>query len=373
MRGTVTKKNNRWYIVYYIGKDANGKWKQKWEGGFDTKKEAEKALRARLDELENQFVRNVDTSTVTAYLLHWLDAYCVPRLATNTVIGYRVNIEKHIIPRIGKIKLSDLQPKDVQYLYDDLAQSGLSGTSVRYVHNTLHRALVSAVKSQIIPRNAADFVEPPVKSKFEVEPLMPEEARRLISACEETEIYMPVLLALVLGLRRGEVLALQWDDVDFDNRTVSIRRSANLIKGQFVISDTKTKNSRRTLRISDTMWNCLNEHKMKQRQFSEAFGEGFNPYNLVNCREDGTPFTPYAIQYRFKEILSKYNLPDIRFHDLRHTNATLLLRAEQPAKIVSAMLGHSCIGITLDIYSHVMTDMQSGAVKALESILNNPC
>ena len=369
MRGTVTKKKDRWYIVYYIGKDSNGKWKQKWEGGFDTKKEAEKMLRARIQEIESGFLNAVDNSTVAVYLRYWLQSYCMPRLAANTISGYRINIERHIIPYIGEIRLNRLQPKDIQALYGKLAAAGLSGTSMRYVHNTLHKALVCAVKGQVLQKNAADYVDIPLASKFEAIPLTPDEAKQLIAACKDTEIYIPVLLALMHGLRRGEVLALQWNDVDFEVGTLSIKRSANYIKGEFFLSDTKTRNSRRTLRMSPTMICSLREHKALQDEWRVEFGKGFNPYNLVICRKDGSPMTPNAVQYLFKEALSTNDLPDIRFHDLRHTNATFMLRNEVPAKIVSAMLGHSTISITLDTYSHVMTDMQQDAVTALESML----
>lgn len=369
MRGTVTKKKDRWYIVYYIGKDNNGKWKQKWEGGFDTKKEAEKVLRARIEEIESGFLNAVDNSTLAVYLRHWFQSYCMPRLAANTISGYRINIERHIIPCIGEIRLNRLQPKDIQMLYGKLADAGLSGTSMRYVHNTLHKALVCAVKGQILQKNAADYVDIPLSSQFEVVPLTPDEAKKLIAASKDTEIHIPIMLALMHGLRRGEVLALQWNDIDFDNGTLSIKHSANYIKGEFFISDTKTKNSHRTLRMSPTMISSLQKHKALQDEWRAEFGKGFNPYNLVICRKDGSPMTPNAVQYLFKEVLSANSLPDIRFHDLRHTNATLMLRNAIPAKIVSAMLGHSTVGMTLDIYSHTMTDMQDDAVSALEHML----
>lgn len=371
MRGTVTKKRNKWYIVYYIGKDENGKWKQKWEGSFTSKKEAEKVLRARINELEEGFAVKADNSKTAIYLKHWLNTYCVPRLAINTVKGYKVNIEKHIIPYIGEIKLNNLQPRDIQSMYEKLSASGLSSTSIRYVHNTLHKALVCAVKSQTLARNAADYVYAPTVSKYEVIPLTPEQSRILIESCKGNEIFIPVLLALILGLRRGEVLALQWCDVDFDYQTISIKHSASFINSKLILSDTKSKNSHRTLKISNYMLECLYHHKELQNKWYNEFGGGFNPNNLVICRHDGMPMTPNVLQHMFKDVLKSSNLPNIRFHDLRHTNATLMLRSEVPAKIVSSMLGHSTIGLTLDTYSHVMTDMQASAVGVVEGILKS--
>lgn len=370
MKGTVTKKNNRWHIVYYVGKDASGKWKRKWEGSWATKREAEKVLRSRIADIENSFERKVDNSTVETFLLHWLDTYCTTNLAPNTIRGYRVNVEKHIIPYIGQARLDKLLPREIQGLYSSLASAGLSSTSVRYVHNNLHKALVSAVKSELIPRNPADLVDPPRVERYEAEPLNPDETLRLLRASAGQEIQMPVLLAVTLGLRRGEALGLRWEDVDMIARTVTITRSASFSKEGFSLGTTKTKNSRRTLLMSELLYSGFESTLSKQTHTAQLVGAGFNPFNLVCCREDGSPMTPNVLQHQFKDLLDKASLPSIRFHDLRHTNATLMLRKAVPAKIVSAMLGHSSIGITLDTYSHVMTDMQTGAVGVMDSLLN---
>lgn len=369
MRGTVTKKRDRWYIVYYIGKDASGKWKQKWEGSWDTKREAERVLRSRIDELENTFERKADKSTIAVFMRHWLVTCCEPKLAVNTVNGYRVNIEKHIIPYIGSISLNKLTPAHIQKLYSDLLASGLSGTSVRYVHNNLHRALKHAMKQELISRNPADYVDAPRIDRPEPCTLTPNEAKRLISASIGRDIYMPVLLGLTLGLRRGEALGLQWCDIDMAAKTLTIVHSASFHKGGFSLSTTKTRNSRRTLMFPDALRDAFEAEQAKQAAEAARFGAGYNPYNLVCCLPDGTPITSGILQHHFHEVLCSCGLPSIRFHDLRHTNATLMLRHNVPAKIVSSMLGHSSIGITMDTYSHVMTDMQAGAVGVMDSLL----
>lgn len=369
MQGTVTKKRDRWYIVYYIGKDQQtGKWKQKWEGSWETKREAQKVLRSRIEEQETTFERKTDSSTMAVYLDHWLQTYCVPHLAPNTIRGYRVNIEKHIVPNIGTIPLNKLQPKDIQGLYAKLLQDGLSGTSVRYVHNNLHKALGAAVKAELIPRNPADLVDPPRVDRFEAQALTPEQAVTLISACEGHEIYLPVLLALTLGLRRGEALGLRWEDVDLVSRTITIRRSATFTKTGVILGTTKTKNSRRSLIIPEILHVALLQAEATQADRKAQLGAGYNALGLVCCREDGQPFTANALFHQFHDLLEASSLPLIRFHDLRHTNATLMLRNAIPAKIVSSMLGHSSIGITLDTYSHVITEMQNGAVGVMDTL-----
>lgn len=373
MRGTVTKKRDRWYICYYVGKDSNGKWKQKWEGSWTTKREAERVLRSRIEEIENTFERKAADCSVEAFLAHWMETYCKTRLAANTVRGYEVNIHKHIVPGIGKIPLNRLQPKDVQKLYTDLANAGLSGTSIRYVHNNLHRALGYAVKSLLIPRNPADFVEAPRIDRYEATTLTPEQVVNLLQACADKEIYLPVLLAVSLGLRRGEVLGLQWNDVDMQHHTLTIRRSANFSKDGMALASPKTKNSRRTLLIPEHLQVVLLNAKTTQQGLSQAIGESYNPLNLVCCRADGSVYTASVLQHQFRELLEVCGLPHIRFHDLRHTNATLMLRNAVPAKIVSSMLGHSSIGITMDTYSHVITEMQEGATTVMDDLLKELC
>ena len=321
------------------------------------------------EEVENTFDRKADKSTLAVFLRHWLSAYCVPKLAPNTVNGYRVNVERHIIPYIGQIPLNKLTPANIQKLYADLLTSGLSGTSVRYVHNNLHRALKYAVKQELISRNPADLVDPPRIDHIEMRVLTPDESKTLISGCVGTDIYLPVLLGLSLGLRRGEALGLQWDDIDMDAKTVTIIHSASFRKGGFLLSSTKTRNSRRTLIMPDALYIALKDAYNKQQREAAIFGDGYNSYHLVCCLPDGMPITSGILQHRFHDVLTSCGLPSIRFHDLRHTNATLMLRNRIPAKIVSAMLGHSSIGITMDTYSHVMTDMQEGAIDVMDGLL----
>lgn len=373
MRGTVTKKRDRWYICYYVGKDSSGKWKQKWEGSWGTKREAEKVLRSRIAELEDTFERKADNSTMEVFLLHWLETYCKPRLAANTIRGYEVNIKKHIVPHIGAISLNRLQPRDIQKLYADLTAAGLSGTSVRYVHNNLHRALGYAVKTLLIPRNPADYVEAPKVDRYEAAALTPDQVIVLLRAAAGQEIQLPILLAVSLGLRRGEALGLQWEDIDMEAKAVTIRHSACFTKEIFSLSSPKTKNSRRTLLMPDMLHAALEANLAKQQDAARFIGPGYNPYHLVCCRSDGSPISPNVLQHRFKKLLEDAALPPIRFHDLRHTNATLMLRNAIPAKIVSSMLGHSSIGITMDTYSHVMTEMQEGAVGVMDKLLKDIC
>lgn len=374
MRGTIVKRGKKWAISYYIGKAENGKWIQKMESGFETKRDAEKALRSRIEAVESNRSNNLSCATVDGFLHYWLDTYCKQRLAPNTQRGYRVNVEKHIVPYIGKTPLIKLQPKEIQDLYTKLLALGLSPTSVRYVHNNLHKALGYAVKLQAIPRNPAELVEPPRIARHEATPLTPDEVLQLITAASGTEIAVPVLLAVSLGLRRGEALALRWEDIDFERGVLFVRHSA--LAGSvdsFQIAETKTKSSQRTIRIPSYVLAALAARYEVLQERRDSWGKSYNPLNLVCCRESGKPLTTNALHHRYKRVLEDAKLPDIRFHDLRHTNATLMLLNGIPAKVVSAMLGHSSIQLTMDTYSHILPDMQEGATNAMDKLLNQLC
>ena len=372
MKGTILKRGKTYTIYYYIGKNEHGKWVQKSEGGFTSKREAEKVLRDRIITIEASYNKNLSTRTVSEYLDYWFENYCEPHLAENTLNGYRINIDKHIKPIIGKIPLIKLTPKDIQDLYTTLRKKGLSQTSIRYVHSNLHKALAYAVTLQFIIKNPCDPIEAPKPTDYEAQILNPDQILTLLQACIGKEIFWPVLLAVSLGLRRGEALGLRWEDVDFQNEMVMIRHSAiSKSVSTFKISDTKSKASLRTLLLPEYVVEGLKYQYKNLLAKRNALGENFNPYNVICFRENGQPFTNSTLQHQFRQIVEATKLPDIRFHDLRHTNATLLLRNGIPAKIVSAMLGHATIQITMDTYSHVYPDMQEGAKTAVNSLLNN--
>lgn len=311
-----------------------------------------------------------DRYTVAIYLRYWLETYCKQNLAANTLRGYQVNVENHIIPEIGGIWLNELTPQKIQLLYTALVEKGLSGTTIRYVHNNLHKALGQAVKWRLIQSNPSDFVEAPKVDHYEAHTLSSYQVIQLLKCSQGQDIYLPVLLGVTLGLRRGEILGLQWDDVDLGAKTITIRQTASFRASELYFSKTKTRNGRRTLLIPDTLCTILTQALEDQKEQAAQIGPSYNTYGLVCCRFDGGIMTAGAFNYQYKKTLKQCGLPPIRIHDLRHTNATLLLQGAVPAKIVSARLGHSSIGITMDIYSHVSVEMQKVAVDVLDYIFS---
>lgn len=260
MRGSVIKRGKTYSIVYDIGKDSTGKRIQKWESGFPSKKQAERELRARIEQVESSFANKLERATCATYLLYWLKDYCEVNLARNTVNGYRVNIEKHIIPYIGDIPLYKLDPSHITAMYSKLREKGLSSTSILYVHRVLRAALNAAVKHRQLPYNVLSYVDSPKKDKFRPSVLSPSDVQKLLLTCHGSEIHVPVALAVYLGLRRGEVLGLMWSDIDWENRALEIKQSATCYKQEFCLSTPKTKNSNRTLLIPDSLLSILQEH-----------------------------------------------------------------------------------------------------------------
>lgn len=370
MKGTVTKRGKTWSIVFYQGKTDQGKWKQTWVSGFPSKKEAERELRRRIDDIEASGCSSLSTKTVSVFLQAWLNS-CEQRLAPNTIRGYRTNVEKHINPYLGSIPIAKVTAIDIQRLYSKLLEQGLSPTSVRYVHNNLHKAFAYGVKTMVLPRNPAEQVDPPRINHFEAATLKPEEVVKLLTACRGTEIYLPVLLAVSLGLRRGEILGLTFDDVDLDNGVLFVRHSAQCNNLEsFRLADTKTRSSRRTLLLPALVVSEIRQCKTTVMERRTKISPSYNSLDLVCHRDLGTPFTANTLQHQFKNALYKAGLRDIRFHDLRHSYTTLLARSAVNPRITAEILGHSGVGITLERYTHVQNDMQRPAVEAIDALLN---
>lgn len=291
--------------------------------------------------------------TLKQYLTDWLADYSI-QLAPNTIRGYEVNI-RHICKYIGNIELSDLTYKDVQNCYTELLKT-LSGTSALYCHRVLRNALHRAERLDLINKNPCDFVYAPRRNKKQFNVLTEIELHKLFNGIKGTWLYTPVMLSAVLGLRRGEVLALRWSDIDFKNNILTVSHSALMVNGEFVLCELKTEKSNRAILLSDTLSDYL--------------------YTLLSCSSSkyictrlGSPISPNILNKYFRKVVDSLNLPHIRFHDLRHTNATLLLKKGIPAKIVSERLGHSSISVTLDTYSHVLIDMQKDSSVAFDDLI----
>jgi integrase len=278
---------------------------------------------------------------------------------------------KHIIPEVGRVKIKALTPAHVRGLYRKKLEAGLSPRSVQYVHVTLHKALKQAVRDGLIPRNATEAVKPPQVRREEIRPLTTEQVRTLFEAAKGDRLEALYVLAVTTGLRQGELLGLKWDDVDMEVGTLQVRRTLTTAKGGPALSAPKTKGSRRTVKLSQTALEALTSHLERQLEGIDTVGSLWCENGLIFASEVGEPLDRrYITTHRFKPLLKRAGLPQIRFHDLRHTCATLLLSKNVNPKVVSEMLGHATIAITLDTYSHVLPNMQESAARAMEDALS---
>lgn len=375
MRGCITKKGKTYSIIVDIGKDEEGRRKQKWYNGFKTKKQAQTELTKILNQLENNTFVNPEKLTLEEYMDNWFENNAKAKLTLKTLSGYEYIIDKHIKPSLGHILLQKLQPIHIQQCYRQKLENGrldkgggLSAKTVIHIHRVLRKALFDAEKMQLISKNAADMVDLPKIKKYKANVYDENQVKELLQAAKLTEMYIPILLAVGLGLRLGEVFGLKWQDIDFPNKSIVVKRALSLIKKELVFHEPKTEKSNRIIIASDMIINELTIIKEKQENNMVILGESYNNLDLVNCYNDGSPINPSNFTHKFADFLLRNKMPHIRFHDLRHTNATLMLKKNIAPKVAAERLGHSTISITLDLYSHVLNEMQHDAAKKLDSI-----
>jgi integrase len=303
-----------------------------------------------------------DQITVDQFLDRYFKDIASHTLKPKTLETYEYLLRMHIKPGLGFIKLTSLRPDQIQNLYSQKLESGLSSRTVQFIHSILHKALRQALKWGLVYRNVADLVEPPAVNKKTPLTLSPSQVKLLLNAVRSDRMFPILALAIGCGLREGEVLGLHYEDIDWDAQTIHVQHAVQYLIGKgLVITQPKTDTSRRTIHIPDFAYQALKDHRDSQDR-----NQG-----LVFITANGTPYSPRNLIRYFKQSLVKAELPEIRFHDLRHTAATLLLTAGVHPKIVQEMLGHSQINLTLDTYSHVLPSMQQEASQKMDSILGD--
>jgi integrase len=364
--GTIyTRKDGR-YEARYTVHTASGP-KRKAIYGKTRAEVAEKLTKAMADR-DTGVSFDASTITLGEYLRVWLEDSVKDRVKLATYEGYARMVRNHISPMLGGMKLKNLTPPHLRRLYKEKLDSGLGTRSVQYIHTTLHKALKQAVDDGLILRNVADSVKPPQLKRTEMKPLSPKQAKALLEAAGGDRFEAMYVLAITAGLRQGELLGLKWEDVDLEGGKLQVRRT--LYKGNFTTP--KTAKSRRTVKLTVRAVEALKRHREAQLEESVPLEGLWQDYGLIFTTHVGTPVNRHNFYTRnFKPLLKKAGLPyAVRFHDLRHTCATLLLSKNVNPKVVSEMLGHANVTVTLDTYSHVLPHMQDGAVDAMESSLS---
>jgi integrase len=390
MAGQIIKRGDKtWVVRIFTGRDANGKRSYLNKTIKGNKKDAETYLSKTLTAMSTGTFVESSPLTVDEYLDRWLQTAAKPRLRAHTFVHYAELLTRYVRPAIGKKRLSDVRPLDIQALYSHMTAPkikkgdepqpgityglGLSARSVCYTHAVLSSALKQAVKWLMLSQNPAASVDLPRANRKEMKAMTPDEAGRFLAAASEDRLSALFSLALTTGMRPEEYLALQWKDIDLEKGTATVQRALvwNRKGGGWTFTAPKTARSRRTIPIPASVVRALISHKRRQAEARLKVGAKYRNYDLVFATREGTPIMPRNLLSRhFKPTLRRAKLPDsIRLYDLRHTCATLLLSANEHPKIVSERLGHASITLTLDTYSHVLPSMQQAASEKLERIL----
>jgi len=310
------------------------------------------------------------------YLRQWL-GFSETRVTAKTFECYREIVEKQIIPTLGHIKLHKLHLTQIQETYSlwlrqgrRNGKGGLSAQTIVHHHRLLHKAMGQAVKWQLIARNVMDAVEPPTVEKREMRALDESEVAALLEAANGSRLSAPVYVAAVTGMRRGELVGLKWADVDFDSGQLAVRRSVEQTRGGVRCKTPKSRKAR-TIQLSTHAFDVLKKHRTAQGRVKLAMGPAYEAHDLVFPREDGSIWEPELFGKAFAALVKRAGLGHLRLHDLRHSCASILLKAGVNAKVVSERLGHSTIAITLDLYSHILPGLQHEASSKIESSIED--
>jgi len=277
----------------------------------------------------------------------------------------------HVIPVIGGTRLNKLAPLDVQRLYVDRLRAGLSPTTVHQIHNVLHRALRQGMRWGLVTRNVTEAVDAPQPVNPECKTWDARQTAAVLAAGDATDLAALWRLALLCGMRRGELLGLSWDDLDLDRGTLAVRRTLSRGKGgTWEMGQPKTASGRRSIALPASCAGALRKHRAAQNATRLRLGELWEDHRFVFMNETGGPLHVNSLVGHFRKLIDAAGVPIIRFHDLRHTSATLLLAAGEHPKIVAERLGHSDVSITLNRYSHVTPDMQRAAADRLDAAID---
>lgn len=366
--GGITRRKDGLYMARYTVQTATGA-KRKAVYGKTRKEAAEKLTKALVDR-DMGLVFEGENRTLAAFLDGWLKGTVKGSVKTTTYESYERVIRCHIKPELGSRKVKTLAPDHVQAFYQRKLDSGLSPGTVRLVHSVLSHALDQAVKWGTVPRNVCKATTPPKPDSEEIKPLDAVQSRRIIEAAGGDRLEALYVLAVTAGLRIGELLGLRWQDLELENAVLRVRRTKSTAKGGPAFTTPKSGKGR-SLKLTRQAVEALKAHRAAQNIERLKVGNLWEDHGLVFCTHGGRPLDSHNVaRTSFKPLLKRAGLPDIRFHDLRHTCATLLLSRGHHPKLVQELLGHASVALTLDRYSHVLPGMGDQTAAAMEAALS---
>ncbi len=362
--GSITKRKDGRYQAAITLENHKRKFFYGW-----TRKEVQDKLNAALHEQKQGTLTTGPQQTLKSYLERWLEQVVKLTKRPNTYNGYRSVVIVHIIPSLGHIKLQKLTAEQLQAFFAQKQQEGLKPRMLALIRSVLSSALSNAVKWGLVGRNAASLVSLPSVERYEGQVLTVDQARKLLDVARGSRLDVLLLVALTTGMRRGELVALHWSDLDFETGILQVRRNVTYMDGVgYVEREPKTKAGRRKIGLTGVVLEALKEHREKQQQARMKAGEKWQERGLIFANIYGGYFDADHVGAMFKKLLRKTDLPDVRFHDLRHSVATVLLAAKMDLKAVSELLGHSSVAITADIYQSVLSEQQREIVDKMDDL-----
>ena len=380
--GKTSEPRDLWYVVLSVGKDAQGKRRQKWHGSYETRETAEYFREYFLKQIEYGSYPLDEKFTLD----RWIEERWFPmkrlQIKESTYSSYRANVRNHISPYLGHIPLHELSTSRVDQHYRDLLEFGglgkhnggrLSPTTVSYVALILFSAMQMAVDCEVIARNPV-FLEhkPRPRSRVELQLVCwtAQELKIFLDATKDHRLATMWLLFVVSGMRRGEVLGLRWRDCDFTNNRISISNTIIQVDGA-VLASTPKSNRARVVDIDPTSMAQLQRHRYRQFAEKARFGKEYADTDLVFSQENGMPLIPDHITREFRSIQRTLDNPTIRLHDLRHTHASLTLAEGVSMKVVQERLGHASAETTAQLYAHVLPGMQEEAAQIFSGLIRS--
>ena len=381
IRKRVNKNNSISYqIIIELPISSNGKRNRKYKTINGTKKQAEKVMRKMMDDLENHTYIEDNNVTVAEFVENWYKLYLTD-LSPTTLKGYEYQIENYIINQdIGKIRLQDLTTSDVQQwinsLYEEspLSNKPLSAKTVKNIYHNLCAAIDKAVVLELVKKNVCKAVSLPKVQKYTAEVYDEKEVQALLNAIKGTDMELPLMIDINLGLRRGELLGLKWKHIDFEKGLVSIEDNMVEVKKEvsadrLLTKSPKSASGQRVIPISSALNEYLKKAHTDYLLRKLKMGKDFFDGDYVVCQENGKPYKPNSFTDKFNNFLKKNKLKHIRLHDLRHTNATLMLTQGISPKVAQMRLGHSDYSTTMNIYSHVLKSVETEAAEKIENAI----
>jgi len=369
MRGSIRQKGkSSWQIQVYIGTEENGKYRRQFETVHGRKSDAQKRLNELLVNLEKGVYVPTGRLTVAEHLRNWLDGYVKTNCSHRTLDSHRSIIETHLVPALGQVQLKQLHPQAIQSYYGKACER-LSSRSVHYHHRILSQSLKYAVRQGYLVRNPCELVDPPKWKRKAMRTLTPAEVEVLLATASDNHYYPVIYMAVSTGLRQAELLGLRWRDIDLDMCSISVSQVLYKRQGICQFKEPKTNHSRRRVDMTPKLALFLREYKAERERLHLELRKQLTLDDLVFGSLEGNSLDPSVLSHDFARVVKRAGLENVRFHDLRHTFASLMLFKGAKPKVISEALGHASVAFTMDIYSHIIEGMQSDAMALLDEVL----